>query len=342
MTVALVGLGYWGPKLLRNLVMLVGPEEVVAVDYSIDRIAAAQAQFPGVRFEIELEEALSKGDVDGVVIATPVATHARLAHVALDHGCHILVEKPLAGTIEDAVDILDHADDVDRRVMVGHTFLFSPRVARIEEYLRDGQLGDVHYVTSSRLNLGLYRNDVNVIWDLAAHDFSILFHLLGEFPEAVQTAARSSVRADVPETAFVNLTFGSGVIASVAVSWRAPRKVRSTVIVGDDRMIAYDDTNNDEPVKIFDKGIIVPDSADFAENQLTYRYGDTLAPHIPASEPLTLQIAEFLDVIRTGVIARSDGAFGLRVVEALEAADRSWRQGGQSVAVESLSQGARL
>lgn len=342
MSIALVGLGYWGPKLLRNLVALAGPDAVVAVDFSVPRVAAAQAQFPSVRFELDLERAIARGDIEGVVIATPVATHAKVAHIALDHGCHILVEKPLAGTVRDAEEILEHASAVDRQVMVGHTFLFSPRVGRIEEFLRNGEIGEVHYVTSSRLNLGLYRNDVNVIWDLAAHDFSILFHLLDEFPEVVQTSARSSVRPDVPETAFVNLAFGSGAIASVAVSWRAPRKVRSMVIVGDYRMIAYDDTNNDEPVKIFDKGIVVPDSADFADNQLTYRYGDTLAPHIAASEPLTLQLAEFLDVVRTGRPGRSDGEFGLRVVEALEAADRSWRHGGQSVAVTSSRVGVGL
>ena len=333
--VALVGAGYWGPKLLRNLVGIVGGERVVVVDNSLPRIEAVVVEYPMVGTYLSLDAALDQDSIDAVVIATPVGTHSALARTALSAGCHVLVEKPLTDSAADAAELVTRAAIAQRVLMVGHTFLFSPRVQHIVEHLGSGELGRIHYATSSRLNLGLHRHDANVIWDLAAHDFSILCHLLGEFPCVVQSTARSIRRSDLPEVAFINMHFPSGVIASVDVSWLAPRKVRNTVIVGDHQMIVYDDTNSDEPIKIYDKGVVVPDSSDFGEHQLTYRYGDTVAPHVVSTEPLTLQLAEFLEAARGGGTPRSDGAFGLRVVESLEAADRSWRHGGMPIEVDS-------
>jgi predicted dehydrogenase len=195
----------------------------------------------------------------------------------------------------------------------------------------DGSLGPIHYVTASRLNLGLHRNDANVIWDLASHDFSVLFHVLGEQPVAVQTMARSVVRPDIPETAFMNLEFASGAIASVTVSWRAPRKVRHMAIVGERQMVIYDDAKAEEPVKVYDRGVVIPDSASFGDNQLTYRYGDTTAPYVATSEPLANEIAHFLACIETGATCRSDARFAIGVVDALAAADESWMRGGTPV-----------
>jgi predicted dehydrogenase len=254
----------------------------------------------------------------------------------------VFVEKPLAASVEDAVRLAELADSKDLRLMVGHTFMFSPRVESIADYLRGGQLGRVHYVTSARLNLGLHRPDANVIWDLAPHDFSILFHLLGEFPVTVQTSARSASRPNLPDVAFINLGFPSGAIASVTVSWLAPRKVRNTVIVGENQMIVYDDTNSDEPVKIYDKGIVLADSADFGEHQLTYRYGSTVAPHVAATEPLALQVAHFLERIEDREVCRSDAWFAVGVVEALEAAHRSWELGGTQVEITTRVTPAQL
>ncbi len=198
----------------------------------------------------------------------------------------------------------------------------------------------MQYATSSRLNLGLHQRDIGVIWDLASHDFSILFHLLDEFPESVQTAGRGMVRNDNLDVAFMTLTFPSGIVASVDVSWLAPRKVRNTVLVGNQRMMVYDDLDNEGPVKIYDKGVVLPDPENFGEHQLTYRHGDVLAPFVPPREPLAQELCHFLDCINGDVSlpCRSDGRFGLRVVEALEAAERSWRQGGQPVAVDSVLQ----
>lgn len=335
MKVALVGLGYWGPKLLRNLVSIVGPTSVVAVDRAMNRLAAASAEHPGVHFLESFEEALEDDDVEAVIVATPVKTHAALASRALKSGRHVLVEKPLAGSVEDARELVGLASECDRTLMVGHTFLFSPRIERIAEYVHTGALGRIHYAASSRLALGPYRSDVSAIWDLAPHDFSILFHLLGEFPELVSTTGRCLTRQGYLDVAFINLTFPSGVVASVTVSWLAPKKIRNTIIVGEQKMLVYDDTDPDEPIRLHDKGFVFPESADFGENQLTFRSGDTVAPNVAASEPISLQLRHFFDCIKeNGGPCRSDGVFGLRVVEALEAADRSWHEEGRPTEVE--------
>ena len=335
MKVAIVGLGYWGPNLLRNLVAQVGPESVVVVDNSLDRIAAILPQYPSVSYCLSLDQALEDDEVGAVIVATPVSSHAGLVRQALEAGRHVLVEKPLAASVAEARDLVACADEQDRVLMVGHTFLFSPRVERMMEYLREGRLGTVQYATSSRLNLGLHQRDIGVIWDLAPHDFSILFHLLGEFPISVQTSGRSVVRSGSLDVAFVNLSFASGVVASVDVSWLAPRKTRSTVLVGDRQMMVYDDLNNEEPVKIYDKGVLIPDPEGFGEHQLTYRHGDVLAPYIPPREPLAQELAHFLACIDGTETCRSEGRFGLHVVEALEAAERSWQEGGWPVTIET-------
>jgi predicted dehydrogenase len=334
MKIALVGLGYWGEKILRNLVATCGPESVLAVDTEPARLAFVRKFYPGVAVASTLSDALAAPDVRGVIVATPVQSHAALARLILESGRHVLVEKPLASNIVDAAGLAQLAHERELTAMVGHTFLFSPRVRVITDVVDRGQIGRLHYLTTARLNLGLYRSDINVIWDLAPHDFSILFHVLKDFPVRVQTTARSSVRAGVPDVAFINLTFSSGVIASVVVSWRAPRKVRNVVLVGDLGTIVYDDTMPDEPIKVFDRGVMTTDSADFGENLLTYRYGDTIAPHVAPTEPLLLEIEHFVACVTTGAPCQSDAWFGLEVVRALAAADDSWRNGGVAVELD--------
>lgn len=335
MKIAQIGLGYWGPKLLRNLVAAVGASNVVACDLNIDRVAAASREYPTIGVALDVDDVLKDDEVGAVIIATPLSTHGRLVRAAIGAGKHVLVEKPLVGSPEEARELGALAEDAGVLLMVGHTFLFSPRVEHVTEMTRDGSLGPISYVTSQRLNLGLHRNDANVIWDLASHDFSVLFHILGEFPVAVQTMARSIVRPDIPETAFMNLEFPSGAIASVTVSWRAPKKVRQMAVVGEKQMVVYDDAKAEEPVKVYDKGVVVPDSASFGDNQLTYRYGDTTAPNISTSEPLANEIAHFLNCIDTGAACRSGADFAIHVVDALAAADSSWRNGGIPIEVAS-------
>ncbi|MGI9121230.1 MAG: Gfo/Idh/MocA family protein [Acidimicrobiales bacterium] len=336
MKIAVVGVGYWGPNLVRNLSVLIGPDSVVVVDRSAARIAAISAQHPSVTGCLSLEEALADDQVEAVIVATPVTLHADIAKRSLEAGRHVLVEKPLAASVAEAAELVVCAEVQDRILMVGHTFLFSPRVEAMADYLRSGRLGQVQYATSSRLNLGLHQHDIGVIWDLAPHDFSILFHLLGEFPTSVQTSGRATVRTDSLDVAFINMTFASGIVASVDVSWLAPRKIRNTVVVGDQQMMVYDDLDSEEPVKIYDKGVVMPDPENFGEHQLTYRHGDMLAPYVPAREPLAQELSHFLSCMSGTEACRSDGRFGLGVVEALEGAERSWQQGGLPVEIGSI------
>lgn len=332
--IALVGLGYWGPKLLRSLAGLWDEGRIVAVDRRSARLAAVRISHPQVRCVSTLDEALTDPTVKAVVIATPLSTHAELARKAMSAGCAVLVEKPLAGSVAEARDLVQQAATGGHVLMVAHTFLFSPRIQWLADYIKRGELGDVLYATSSRLNLGLHRSDASVIWDLAPHDFSILFYLLGEFPRTVQTSARSIANEGYCDVAFMNLSFGSGIIASVDVSWMAPRKIRNTSLVGDRKMAVYDDTDNEAPVKIYDRGIIRNESADFGENQLTYRFGDTVSPYISSREPLASELSHFLDCVLNGAECRSDGWFGLRIVEVLEAAEKSRRLGGAPAAID--------
>jgi predicted dehydrogenase len=278
MKLALVGLGYWGSKVLRNMVTLLGPQGVVAVDASTALVEWAAASYPGLTCRATLEEALADDEVVGVVIATPVASHAALTETALRAGRAVLVEKPLAGATAAARRLAQLADDLGQLLMVGHTFLFSPRLAVIRSYIDDGTLGPIHYATMSRFALGPYRSDVNVIWDLAPHDVSILCYLLGEFPATVRTSGRSITRPGSPDVAFMTMEFPSGVVAEISVSWLAPRKVRNTIIVGDTRMLVYDDMDADEPIKLHDKRFVLPEGDCFGAHHLTFRRGDTVAP----------------------------------------------------------------
>jgi predicted dehydrogenase len=330
---ALIGLGYWGSKVLRNMVTILGPQGVVAVDASGALVEWAASSYPGLTCRATLEDALTDPEVVGVVIATPVASHSALTEIALRAGRSVLVEKPLAGSAAEARRLADLADDTGQLLMVGHTFLFSPRLDVIRAYIEAGTLGPIHYVTMSRFALGPYRSDVNVIWDLAPHDVSILCYLLGEFPATVRTSGRSITRPGSPDVAFMTMEFPSGVVAEISVSWLAPRKVRNTIIVGDTRMLVYDDMDADEPIKLHDKRFVLPEGDSFGAHQLTYRTGDTVAPYVSADEPLANQLHHFMQCIR-GATCRSDGWFGVSVVEVLESADRSYRDGGIPVEVE--------
>lgn len=334
MKVALLGVGYWGSKLLPNLVSLLGSDQVVAVDPDPRRQAWALRHYPNLNVRSDPGALFADPDIEAVVIATPARAHAEHTRAALGAGKHVLVEKPLATSVLEAFALVELADRQKLVLMVGHTFLFSPRVQWISRRLATPGIGNIHYLTSSRLNLGMYRADANVIWDLAPHDFSIIMFLLGEIPCTVQANARSVTRSGIPDVAFIHLMFPSGVLASVAVSWLAPRKTRSLVVVGDESMIVYDDMEPDEPVKVYDKGVGLESTEDFGTHQFTYRHGDTVAPYIAAQEPIAEQLAHFLECAKSGERPVSDGRFGAQVVAALEAADRSWRESGQPVPLD--------
>ena len=335
--VALIGAGYWGAKLLRNLAALLNPEQLMVIESDLDRLALVARNYPALSISTELDDVFADESITAVLLATPANTHHRLARRALEAHRHVFVEKPLAHSSVDASDLVSLAAEVDRVLMVGHTFLFSPRVEWLYNYVNSNRMGAIHYAASSRLNLGIHQSDTNVIWDLGPHDLSIIFHLLDEFPLSVQSTARGMVTDAQPEVAFIHMAFPSGAIASVNLSWLAPRKVRQLTLVGAQSMVVYEDTNADEPIKVHDKGVEVPDSPDWGRHQLTYRYGDTIAPNISVDEPLVLELQHFLSCVTTGARPLSDGVFGLGVVMALEAADRSWRMGGGPVEIAESS-----
>ena len=331
--IAVVGMGYWGPNLVRNFVSNSACADVVAWDRCVERLRRVQRWFGGRVVCAESWEGILRSDVDGVVLATPVSTHYALARQALESGKHVLVEKPLATSEREAEVLVQLAERSGRTLMVGHTFEYSPPVRRIRDIIGSGELGRLFFTSSMRVNLGLHQPDTSVIWDLAPHDFSILFFWLGEEPLRVATTGRAFVQAGVPDVAFITLTFPSGTIAQVEVSWLAPSKLRRTAVVGDKKMLVYDDTETNEKVKIYDRGVHLRDPENFGEYQLSYRTGDILIPHIEQGEPLGLETDDFLQAIRTGRRPQADGLSGQRVVRALAAAERSLAAGGHPVAL---------
>ncbi len=328
--VAVVGVGYWGPNLVRNLFELPSAEPTWIVDPNPAARARVSLRYPSVREAAQLEDVLADDSVDAVAIATPVSTHFDLAAQALRAGKHVFVEKPLAASSKEAAELIGIAETRGLVLMPGHTFLYSPPVVKIKELIDSGEIGDILFVTTSRVNLGLHQPDVSVVWDLGPHDFSILRYLLEELPSSAAGLSRSCVLPDIPDVAFINLTYPSGTIAHVELSWLAPSKLRRTAIVGSRKMVVYDDTAT-EPVRVFDTGADLPDPGSFGEFRLTYRSGDIVSPRVSASEPLSLELAEFTAAIREGHPLRSSPQVGLDVIRTIEAVERSLAEGGWPV-----------
>jgi predicted dehydrogenase len=332
--VAVVGLGYWGPNLVRNLHEVRGAEVAWACDLREEALAMLARRYPAVPRTTSLDEVLEDRTVEAVVLATPVSTHFELALAALKAGKHVLVEKPLATSSRQALKLLGAAAERDLVLMPGHTFLYSPPVKMIRDILAAGELGEIYFISMSRVNLGIHQPDVSVVWDLGPHDFSILRYWLGELPTKVGATTRGCVIPDTPDVAFIQLSFESGAIAHVELAWLAPSKLRRTTIVGSKQMVVYDDTSN-EPVRIFDSGANLRDPETFGEYKLTYRTGDIVSPKVGVSEPLALQLTDFCDAIRNGSAPRSSAELGLDVVRVTETVDRSLGLGGRPVRVEA-------
>jgi predicted dehydrogenase len=335
MRVAVVGLGYWGPLLVRNLVSIQACSEVVVFDQQETRTKAMVESFPGVVAAPSFEELLGDADLDAVVLATPVATHMELASAALAAGKHVLVEKPLATSLADARRLVDEATASGVLVMAGHTFLYSPAVQLISERLKSGDLGEPVYVHSSRVNLGIHRSDSSVLWDLGPHDVSILIEWLSQPPVRVSATGLSSLPGRAPDVAFVYLEFPSGVIANLHLSWLAPTKLRRTMLVATRKMVVYEDTNAEEPVKIYDKGIALPDPESFGEYQIQYRTGDVISPRIDTWEPLRRELEHFLERVANGETPSDQEQTAASVVAVLEAAELSLESGGAAVEIVS-------
>jgi predicted dehydrogenase len=330
--VAVVGYGYWGPNLVRNVIERPELEFAGLCELDPARAAAFSAKVPGAPVFTDLGQVLADPAIDAVLVATPPRTHHAIVSQALRAGKHVLVEKPLAKTAAEAYDLLGLAAENDVVLMPGHTFLYSPPVNKVKQLIEGGTLGEIYFVTSARMNLGKYQSD-GVVCDLAPHDLSILLYLLEQPVTSVSASARSVFQDGVPEAAFLTLTFANGAMANVQLSWLAPRKVREMTIVGSQQMVQYDDTANDEAIRVYDRGMDFKTPANFGEHQLSYRSGDIIIPRIDAAEPLSLELADFANAIRTGERPRSHAELGYEIVLAIDAAEESLRRNGQPVAV---------
>jgi predicted dehydrogenase len=334
LNVAVVGLGYWGPNLLRVLFELDNVDVGYICDLDADRLARFAKRYPSAHATRDLDRVLADRDVDAVVIATPVFSHFNLASRCLRAGKHVFVEKPLASSSAEANELLELADETDRVIMCGHTFLYSPAVRAVKGLLDRGELGDVYFISSSRVNLGLHQRDVSVVWDLGPHDFSILLYWMDEMPEWVGAVGRDSVVPGIPDVAFIDLGFGSGALAHIEMSWLAPSKLRRTVVVGSEKMVVYDDSSI-EPVRVFDSGVDFQDPETYGQYQLSYRTGDIVSPKLETTEPIAMELTDFLDGIRAGQAPEGNPTLAANVVQLIEAAEASLDERGTPTQVGS-------
>jgi predicted dehydrogenase len=333
--VAVVGCGYWGPNLIRNFSEEPRAQMRWVCDLDEHKLENIRRRYPSVRTTSHFEEALADREVGVVAIATPVQTHHTLARAALQAGKHVLVEKPLADQVALAEDLVQQAQRHERILMVDHTFVYTGAVRRLKNLYDEGLLGDLWYIDSVRINLGLFQHDVNVIWDLAPHDLSIVTHLLGKDPVTVQATGACHTGNHIEDVAYLNLDFGNHLIAHFHVNWLSPVKVRQMIFGGRDRMVIYNDLEPSEKLRIYDRGIEVKaDNRDGIYNLLVgYRSGDMWAPTLDGTETLQVEVGHFLDCIERGERPMTDGEAGLRVVKILEAAQMSIKAGGKRVAV---------
>ena len=330
--IGVVGCGYWGPNLARNFRSLTDCELTVVCDRDEARLKHMKELFPETAQSHSFDDMLDKSDVDAVVVATPVHLHHELAMAALLAGKHTFIEKPMASSAAECEELLRIAGEHKLTVMVGHTFLYSPPVRKIKAIVDSGEIGEIRYISARRLNLGLFQQDINVVWDLAPHDLSIILYLMGKGPSAVNCQGSANVAPAIEDVATLILSFDDGGFATIQSSWLDPRKIREMTIVGTEKMIVYDDLEPLQKIRIYDHRVEAPPHYDsFAEFQYSYHYGDMWAPHITQEEPLKVECQHFLDCIRSGDTPISSGQSGLESVRILEAASESLKRGGAKV-----------
>ena len=330
--VGLIGYGYWGPNLLRNVNDAPGVECVMVADRDPARLEVVKSRYPSIETTTDVDHLLGHASIDAVLIATPVSTHHRLARQAMGAGKHVLVEKPMTASAEEAEELAAFARTNGRVLMVDHVFVYSPPVRKMKEILDSGELGELLFIDSVRINLGLIQTDVNVVWDLAPHDLSIADFLLGRLPRSVAAFGSVHAREGLEDVAYLTLDYGSGLIANFHVNWLSPVKVRYTMLGGSKKSLIYNDLDPSEKIKVYDRGITVKMDDPEGRRQLliSYRSGDVWSPHVPQNEPLREVVLHFADCIRQGKTPVTDGEAGLRVVRILDAAQRSIKaQGGR-------------
>lgn len=339
-----VGYGYWGPNLVRNLFEVSETQVVSVSDMNPERLKLVKSRYPSIETTTDFQQLLDNPKIDAIAIATPVFTHYELALQALQSGKHVMVEKPMTSTSEQAMRLIDEAERRNLVLMVDHTFVYTGAVRKIKEIADSGKLGDVLYYDSTRINLGLFQRDVDVIWDLAVHDLAIMDYILPSTPCAVAATGINHIFGGTENLAYITMFFEENVIAHVNVNWLSPVKVRRTLVGGSKQMIVYDDMEPSEKVKVYDKGITINSTPDSLYKALVgYRSGDMFAPQLDVSEALKVEIQHFADCIRTGAEPITGGQAGLRVVRILESASLSMKQRGKLISLKdevALSLGA--
>ena len=335
LTVGVVGCGYWGPNLIRNFINLPGAEVKSCADISENRLKHMKNLYPSIKATTDYTEILKDPEIDAVVVATPVSSHFEISLAALESGKHVFVEKPLTRTVEEGLKLVTMADEKKLTLMVGHTFVFTAAVNKIKELIESGELGEIYYISTSRVNLGIFQEDINVIWDLAPHDVSIMNYVLGSRPESVSAVGHSYIRSGIEDVAFVTMNYPGNKLANIHVSWLNPSKIRKTTVVGSKKMLVYDDVSSLEKIRLYDKGVSVQPHYDtFGEFQLSYRYGDISIPKLDDAEPLKIECQHFTDCIEKGITSRSSGVDGLDVLLGLASADLSVKRNGAEVKIE--------
>jgi predicted dehydrogenase len=330
--VGIIGYGYWGPRIARNFHGLNGCELSVICDKSPESLRRAKQAFPEVSVTCDLEEVLSSPCIDAVAVITPVWTHFELAKAALENGKHVFVEKPFTSTAAQAEELIELAARKRRIIMVDHTFLFTGAVRKIRELVDEGALGKLYYYDSTRVNLGLFQHDVNVLWDLAPHDLSIMDYVIQREPRAVIATGQSHLNCH-EDVAYMTIYFDDSIIAHINVNWLSPVKVRTTLLGGEKKMVVWNDLEADEKIKLYDRGVDITNGQGVYELLVSYRSGDMWAPKIEQTEALTSEAKYFIECIQKHQTPFNDGVAGLRVVKLLEAASKSLKESGKAINV---------
>ncbi|HDP98148.1 MAG TPA: Gfo/Idh/MocA family oxidoreductase [bacterium] len=333
--VAVVGCGYWGPNLIRNFVQIPESNMKICCDLKSERIDRISKLYPNLQTTNRLQDILEDSDIDVVAIATPVYSHFEIAKKCLEYNKHVMIEKPLASSTEQCLELIALAESKQRILMVGHTFEYTAAVNQVKELVQSGELGEIFYINCIRANLGLFQPDINVIWDLAPHDLSILMYIMEKYPSSINAQGKSHFNPKIEDVATITLHFENGIIAFLHESWLHPDKIRRLTIVGSQKMLVYDDIEQNEKIRIYDKGVEAPPYYNsYADFHFSYRYGDIYIPKINDYEPLRAECSHFIECVKTGETPRSDGYSGLRVVSILEAGNRSLRDKGNRKTIQ--------
>jgi predicted dehydrogenase len=333
--IGVIGYGYWGPNIVRNFSSINDARVISVCDNNPEVLKNIQANYPTIQTITDSNKLISSPDIDAVAIVTPVFTHFELAKLALQNGKHVFVEKPFTSTVAQAEELIELADKNNLKIMVDHTFLFTGAVHKIKELVDNDTLGDLYYFDSTRVNLGLFQHDVNVIWDLAPHDLSIMDYIIDEKPDSITASGKAHFNNGLEDIAYITVNFSNNMIAHFNVNWLSPVKIRSTLIGGEKKMLVWNDLDADEKIKVYDKGVDVDNTKGIYDLLVSYRSGDMFAPKVAQTEALKLEAEHFIDCILNDKTPINGGLSGLRVVKILEASNESLKNNGKMIQLKN-------